>query len=83
MINSVSTSSKAVAASAHARPGAEDMFKKLDADGKGYLTESDLQSAFVSISPAGSDAADKAKKAFARMDADGDGKVSEAEFKAA
>ncbi|MBL0150975.1 MAG: EF-hand domain-containing protein [Ideonella sp.] len=63
------------------RPSPEDVFKKLDSGGKGYLTQDDL----VKISPKGAQAADiaKAEEAFKHMDADGDGKVSENEFKQA
>jgi hypothetical protein len=63
------------------RPSADDVFKKLDSDNKGYLTESDV----VEISSAGHRAADaaKAEEAFKQMDADGDGKVTETEFTAA
>ena len=81
--NTSSTASAGTIAAPPPRPSAEEMFKKLDADGKGYLSASDLESAFVSISAAGSDAADKAKQVFARIDTDGDGKVTENEFKAA
>jgi len=68
-----------------ARPSSEELFKQLDADNKGYLTQDDL----VKISLQGAQAADaadatnKAAETFAKMDADGDGKVSQTEFKAA
>jgi EF-hand domain pair len=68
------------------RLGSESMFKKLDSEGKGYLTQVDLESAFVQISDAGNNAADAAGQAaevFARMDADGDGRVTGTEFTAA
>jgi hypothetical protein len=83
MISSIASPSATATsgAAAAARPSAEDVFKQLDTDGKGYLTQDDL----VKISPKGAQAADaaKAEAAFKRMDANGDGKVSESEFKQA
>lgn len=83
MISSITSQSTTATGSvaAASRPSSEDVFKKLDSDGKGYLTQDDL----VKISPKGAQAADtaKAEEAFKQMDADGDGKVSEGEFKQA
>lgn len=82
-LNNASTAS--VSSRPATRPSSEELFKQLDADNKGYLTQDDL----VKISPQGAQAADaadatnKAAQAFAKMDADGDGKVSQTEFKAA
>lgn len=69
-------------------PDAAQVFKQLDQDNKGYLTEADLTSAVVNISPEGAqqaqgDAQAMAKEAFARMDSDADGQVTEEEFAAA
>jgi hypothetical protein len=72
------SAANSVGARQGARPSAEEVFKKLDTDSKGYLTQDDL----VKISPEASQAADAAA-AFTKMDADADGRVSQAEFKAA
>lgn len=80
-LNNTSTAGNASSRPA-TRPSAEEAFKQLDADNKGYLTQDDL----VKISPQGAQAAgatEKAAEVFAKMDADGDGKVNQAEFKAA
>ena len=60
----------------HTRPSPDELFKKLDSDNKGYLSESD----FASISWEGSA---KAEEMFKKTDTDGDGKVTEAELTAA
>jgi hypothetical protein len=64
----------------------EDAFKKIDSTNKGYITESDLASAIVQLSPEGmslsqADAQSVAKEAFTKMDANVDGKVTIGEFK--
>jgi Ca2+-binding EF-hand superfamily protein len=64
----------------------EDAFKKIDSGNKGFITQSDLASAIVQISPEGvslsqADAQALAKDAFSKMDANADGKVSSTEFK--
>ena len=68
----------------HMKP--EDAFKKVDSGNKGFITESDLASAIVQISPEGlslsqADAQAIAKDAFSRMDANADGEVNSMEFK--
>lgn len=91
MLSSISTSSTSVQASPLKAPDAAQVFKRLDQDNKGYLTESDLTSAVVNISPEGTqraqqaqgDAETKAKEAFAKMDSDGDGQLTQSEFEAA
>lgn len=88
MLSSISASSTSVQATPLKAPDAAQVFKQLDQDNKGYLTESDLASALVSISPEGakrseSDADTMAKDAFAKMDGDGDGQVTQSEFEAA
>jgi hypothetical protein len=66
----------------------EDAFKQIDATGKGFITEAELASAIVTISPEGTqlsqaDAAKTAQEAFKVMDADQNGKVTQSEFEAA
>lgn len=87
MITALANTASTTATARAARPSPEEMFKKLDSGGKGYLTQDDL----VKISPKGAEAASsaesaesaKAAEAFKRMDSDGDGKVTESEFKQA
>ena len=64
----------------------QELFKSLDTQNKGYLTQSEFESSTSTISPegarlAGQDA-DDAAAAFARMDSDQDGKLTSAEFEA-
>lgn len=56
---------------------AEELFAKLDTSGKGYIEQSDLQTAFQSI-PASSGAS--AEDVFASLDGDSDGKVTRQEM---
>lgn len=70
------------------RPSPEEAFRRIDSTGKGYITEADLASAIVTISPEGkslsqADAAAQAQDAFRKMDANNDGKVTRTEFVAA
>jgi Ca2+-binding EF-hand superfamily protein len=56
---------------------AEELFSKLDTGGKGYIEESDLQTAFQSV-PASSSTS--AEDVFASLDGDSDGKVTRQEM---
>jgi Ca2+-binding EF-hand superfamily protein len=56
---------------------AEELFSKLDTSGKGYIEESDLQSAFQSV-PASSSSS--AEDVFASLDGDSNGKVTRHEM---
>lgn len=56
---------------------AEELFSKLDISGKGYIEESDLQSAFQNV-PASSSSS--AEDVFASLDGDSDGKVTRQEM---
>jgi hypothetical protein len=67
------------------RPDTQDLFKRLDSKGKGYLTQDDLASAVVKISAQGAelsqDAANaKAQKILRRLDTNRDGKITQGEF---
>ncbi len=69
-------------------PSPEEVFKKIDSTGKGYITESDLASAIVNFSTEGkslsqSEATAQAKDAIQKMDTNQDGKVTQSEFTAA
>jgi Ca2+-binding EF-hand superfamily protein len=55
---------------------AEELFSKLDTSGKGYIEESDLQSAFQNVPASSSSAED----VFASLDGDSDGKVTQQEM---
>ena len=64
----------------------EEAFKAIDSTNKGFITESELASAIVQISPKAmslskADAQLMAKDVFAKMDANADGKVTGSEFK--
>ena len=64
----------------------EEAFAKIDTTNKGFITESELASAIVQISPEGmslsqADAQSMAQDAFAKMDTNADGKVTGTEFK--
>jgi hypothetical protein len=95
MLTSVSSSYASSASyslsthSASPRPDAAAAFQQLDADNKGYLTQSDLESAIVNISAQGasqslSDAnTPGAADLFAQLDSDQSGQVSQDEFTAA
>jgi hypothetical protein len=67
------------------RPDPQELFKRLDSQGKGYLTQDDLASAIVKISAQGAelsqDAANaKAQKIVRRLDTNRDGQVNQTEF---
>lgn len=56
---------------------AEELFSKLDTSGKGYIEESDLQTAFQSVPASNSSSAEDV---FASLDGDSDGKVTRQEM---
>ena len=65
----------------------EEAFNQVDVNHKGYVTEAELASAIVQLSPRGlslsqADAESVAQEAFNKLDGDGDGKVTLSEFKA-
>ena len=72
------------------RPSAEemasDLFSKLDSSGKGYIQESDLESALSAIIGSSSSSSTdttgtaSASEIFSQLDSDGDGKVTEDEM---
>ena len=66
-----------------ARAAADELFSKLDSDGDGSVSKSELESAFQSIAAAnGGDATTATQQAddlFAKLDSDGDGAVSQSE----
>jgi hypothetical protein len=91
MVTSVSASGPVTGAApvaapvAGARPDPQDLFKRLDSQGKGYLAPEDLASAIVKISPRGSSlsleaAQAQAQAVFEKMDPNKDGKITQAEF---
>ncbi len=104
-MNASSISSIAVPANANANaraaapprvpPRVEDVFKQIDAEGKGSVTASDAAAYLVKISPEGArkaDAADSSstsklrqdiEQALSKADADGNGQLNQAEFKQA
>ena len=86
MVNPISNAGGKVAMPPALSP--EAAFKKINNTNKGYITESDLASAIVQLSPEGvnlsqTETQSIAKAAFGKMDVDSDGKVSLSEFKAA
>jgi hypothetical protein len=86
MVTPISNGSGRVTAPPPLKP--EDAFKKVDVANKGYVTEAELASAIVQLSPEGislsqADAQSLAKEDFTKMDADRDGKVTLGEIKAA
>jgi hypothetical protein len=84
MINALSTTS--TPSSITSPPSIEQVFKSADNGNKGYLDQSDVESAIVKLSPQGmklskEDATALAKGAFSAADKDQDGKVTLDEFK--
>lgn len=59
--------------------GAYYLFSKLDTSGKGYIEESDLQTALASVSSIDS-SDNSASELFSQLDSDSDGKVTQDEF---
>ncbi len=86
-VTSVSNSPVLSAARPNRPPSPEALFKQLDSSGKGYLTQSDFESAVAKISPEGAqraaqDGAPSAADVFKKLDTNGDGQLTAAEFKA-
>ena len=63
---------------------AKDLFSKLDTSGKGYIEQSDLESALSGLSSAnstqGASSVASAKEIFTQLDGNGDGKVTQDEM---
>jgi Ca2+-binding EF-hand superfamily protein len=60
---------------------AEDLFSKLDTSGQGYLSKSDLETAFNKVSSSSdSSSSSNVDDLFSKLDSDGDGKVTKQEF---
>ena len=57
---------------------AEDLFSKLDTSGKGYIQESDLESALSGLKSTSS--TQSASDIFSQLDSDSDGKVTKDEL---
>jgi len=63
---------------------AEDLFSQIDSSGNGYITQSDLESAFSKLgsSSASSGSTSAADEIFSKLDSNGDGKVTQDEMTA-
>lgn len=59
---------------------ASTLFSQLDSSNKGYISESDLSSAFSLLDNSGSDSSSSASKVFSSLDSDKDGKVTKDEL---
>lgn len=59
---------------------AEDLFSRLDTSNKGYIEESDLETAFSSLTSSSTSSTSSASEVFSQLDSDGDGKVTEDEL---
>lgn len=62
---------------------ASQLFSKLDTSGQGYLSKTDLESAFSKIgstSSSSSSSTSEADELFSKLDSDSDGKVTQQEF---
>lgn len=88
-IGSVSSSSVSsyagMSPARHQRPDpakmAEDLFSQLDTSGKGYIEQSDLESALAGLSSSSSSqSSTSASEMFNQLDSDGDGKVTQDEL---
>ena len=81
-----STYSSASGTQRRQRPSSEemasDLFSKLDTSGKGYIQQSDLETALsaLSSSSTSSDSTTSASEIFSQLDSDGDGKVTKDEM---
>lgn len=59
---------------------ASTLFSQLDTSKKGYISESDLSSAFSALGSGSSDSANSASKLFGTLDSNNDGKVTQDEL---
>ena len=59
---------------------ASTLFSQLDSSNKGYISESDLSSAFSLLDTSGSDSSSSASKVFSSLDSNNDGKVTKDEL---
>lgn len=57
-----------------------NLFSKIDSTSKGYIEESDLASAFSTLSSSDSSSSTDVSEIFSQLDSDSDGKVTEDEF---
>ena len=61
---------------------AEDLFNRIDSSGNGYITQSDLESAFATATSSSDSSTGTADQIFSKLDANGDGKVTQDEMTA-
>jgi hypothetical protein len=90
MISAVASNSTTSAGSTQGQDARlEALFKKIDTNGDGTISQQEFESAFVSISQKGGQAADaattaelkaKADAIYQKMDTQGNGQVTQAEF---
>jgi len=83
--SSVASSYSATTTARHQRPDpakmAEDLFSQLDTSGKGYIEQSDLESALSGLATSSSkQQSATASEIFSQLDSDGDGKVTQDEM---
>ena len=73
--------SQSASSASRASKMAEDLFSKLDTAGNGYLTESQLATAFGNVSSsAGGSSSTSASDVFKALDSNGDGKLTKSEL---
>lgn len=81
----IASSYSGIGSARHQRPDpaemAEDLFSRLDTTGKGYIEQSDLESALSGLTTSSSSLSSaSASEIFSQLDGDGDGKITQDEM---